>query len=180
MTWDAHHRRGEVLRNVVDEVNLRRDGSLPTELPGVAETFSDDLDLVAALQLRWHTRLSGRIDRALLEEPSDLERAVITAWRATAGEMPGVRAVLDAHLAEPTGPAMAEALETARAKERALLAAMAGKASAQDAAAARVGATLEDRARAGWTLTVPARGPRSHRGDDRPTLIGRLKAVLAA
>ena len=180
MTWDAHHRRGEVLRDVVDEVNSRRDGSLPTELPGVAETFSDDLDLVAALQLRWHTRLSGRIDRALVDEPSDLERAVLAAWVATADELPGVRAVLDAHLAAPTSPEMAEALEVARAKERALLAAMAGKASAQDAAAARVGARLEEQARATYAPVVPVRGPR-HRGEDTQRgLIGRLKAVLAA
>lgn len=180
MTWDAHHRRGEVLRDVVDEVNSRRDGSLPTELPGVAETFSDDLDLVAALQLRWHTRLSGRIDRALVDEPSDLEHAVLAAWVATAEELPGVRAVLDAYHAAPTGPAMAEALEVARAKERALLAAMAGLASAQDAAAARVGARLEEEARAAYAPVAPVRGPR-HRGEDaRPGLISRLKAALAA
>ena len=62
-TWDSFHRRGEVLRAVVDEANLRRDGMLPTDLPGVAETFRDDLSLVAALQLRWHTRLAGTIER---------------------------------------------------------------------------------------------------------------------
>ena len=38
-TWDSFHRRGEVLRAVVEEANVRRDGVIPMELPGVAETF---------------------------------------------------------------------------------------------------------------------------------------------
>jgi len=178
MTWDAHHRRGEVLRNVVDEVNSRRDGSLPTQLPGVEATFADDLELVAALQLRWHTRLSGRIDRALLDQPADLEAAVLDAWRWTAREMPGVRAVLDTHLEHPTSAAMEQALTRALDKERALLAAMAGLASVQDTAAVRVGERLEATARA----SVRASRVGTHRREsvERPTLIGRLRAVLAA
>jgi len=179
MTWDAHHRRGEVLRAVVDETNSRRDGSLPVALPGVSETFADELDLVAALQLRWHTRLAGRIDRALLDAPSDLEAAVLDAWRATARELPGVRAVLDTHLENPTSDAMAEALTLAQAKERALLAAMAGLSSVQDAAASSVGERLEAAARASFRAD---RAPGHRRATEahRPTLMGRLKAALAA
>src|SRR6476619_3433591 len=109
MTWDAVHRRGEVLRDVVDEADRRRDGALPADLPGVAETFADDLALIAALQLRWHTRLAGRIEGALVDEPADLESAVLTAWRRTAADLPGVRMVLDAYADEPTSSAMREA-----------------------------------------------------------------------
>ena len=116
MTWSATHRRGEVLRTVVDVANSRRDGILPIDVPGLAETFPDDLALVSALQLRWHTRLSGRIERALMEQPMDLEAAVLTAWRSTAAELPGVRAIIDAHTAHPTSEAMATALASPDAR----------------------------------------------------------------
>lgn len=62
MTWNAYHRRGDVLRTVIAEANTRRDGILPLHLPGVTEAFGDELNLVAALQLRWHTRLAGTIE----------------------------------------------------------------------------------------------------------------------
>ena len=63
MTWTAFHRRGEVLRNVVETADQRLDGELPLYVDGVAETFADANDLLGALQLRWHTRLAGRIER---------------------------------------------------------------------------------------------------------------------
>jgi len=62
MTWTTFHRRGEVLRTVIDAADARRDGLLPMDVPGVPETFGDELSLLGALQLRWHTRLSGRLD----------------------------------------------------------------------------------------------------------------------
>ena len=33
------------------------------------------LDLLSALALRWHTRLAGRFERELLQEPLDLRAA---------------------------------------------------------------------------------------------------------
>jgi hypothetical protein len=147
-TWEKFHRRGDVLRAVMDEANRRRDGALPTTLPGVAETFGDDLALVAALQLRWHTRLAGQVERALSEQPSDLESAVLNAWRDTARELEGVRMVLDAHEAHPTDERMAEVLRAAHRKDWLMLAAMAGKAGVHDPGAARAGRALEERARA--------------------------------
>ena len=180
MTWDAFHRRGEVLRIVVDEANARRDGVLPMELPGVAETFGDELALIAALQLRWHTRLAGRIERTLMEQPSELEPAVLTAWRGTAYELAGVREILDAYATEPTSEEMRTALETARRKDWILMAAMAGKASPAEAGAARVGRALEGKARAAYNPTAEPR----HRADEddhrRGSLLGRLKAHLPA
>ena len=176
-TWDSFHRRGEVLRAVVDETNARRDGVLPMELPGVAETFGDEFNLIAALQLRWHTRLAGRIERALTEQPMDLESAVLTAWREAASELAGVRQVLDAYSANPTTPEMAEALETSRHKDWTLMAAMAGRASIDDERAVRVGRQLEEQARAAYN---PAITPvRRHRGE-HTSLLTRLKAHLAA
>ena len=61
MTWTAFHRRSEVLRAVVTEADRRPDATLPTDVPGVSETFRDELDLVGALQLRWHARLTGAV-----------------------------------------------------------------------------------------------------------------------
>jgi hypothetical protein len=172
MTWTSFHRREEVLREVITSANRRRDGHLPTELPGVAETFGDELFLLGALQLRWHTRLAGRIERELLAEPMELEDAVVAAWHATADELPGVRAILDRERTVPSTPASSEAMAKATAKEHVLLAMMAGRVSTPDAAAARVGAEIEDRARATYAAAPVV--------DEPSTLLGRLKAVIAA
>jgi hypothetical protein len=147
MTWTAFHRRGEVLRQVVDTADQRLDGELPLYVDGVAETFADAHDLLGALQLRWHTRLAGRIERELLAQPMDLESAVVTAWHRTVDEMPGVRAVLDEHLARPLDERMALQAETAAAKEHVLLAVMAGQGGPQDPESAAVGARIEEKAR---------------------------------
>ena len=88
----------------------------------------------------------------------DLEDAVVAAWHATADELPGVRAILDRDRAEPRTRAIAEAMAKATAKEHILLAMMAGRVSARDAAAARVGAEIEDRARATYRPVAPRRG----------------------
>ena len=129
MTWKSFHNRGEILRSVIATADVRRDGKLPMDVDGVRETFGDELSLLGALQLRWHTRLAGRIERELLGQPMDLEAAVLAAWRGTAAEMPGVLNVLDHYKAEPVDEAMAEALAKATAKEHTLLAVMAGQSS---------------------------------------------------
>ena len=54
-----------------------------------------------------------------MDQPLDLEQAVITAWRATADELPGVRAIVDHHRDHPLDDAMAEAMAVATAKEHA-------------------------------------------------------------
>src|SRR6476620_7227953 len=148
MTWKSFHRRGEILRTVIATADRRRDGLLPMDVEGVAETFGDELSLLGALQLRWHTRLAGRIERELMLQPMDLERAVVAAWHATADELPGVRAILDRERTQPSTPDAAVAMEKATAKEHQLLAMMAGRASASDARAARAGAEIEQQARA--------------------------------
>lgn len=154
MTWTSFRGRGETLREVTAAADARADGTLPWDVEGVAGAFADRLDLLGALQLRWHTRLAGRIERELTNQPLDLERAVITAWRATARDLPGVRAIIDHHRAQPLDPEMAQAMTVATGKEHELLAVMAGRASLGDPAAARVGAGIEDRARAGIALAA--------------------------
>lgn len=174
MTWNAHQSRGEILREVSAAADARRDGVLPLDVDGVRRAFADELDLLGALQLRWHTRLAGQIDRTLMSQPLDLEQAVITAWRATADELPGIRAIVDRHRDHPLDDAMARAMTLATHKEHAWLAVLAGQASIDDPAGARVGARIEERARAGYRASVR---PGAHAG---PTLIDRLRAALAA
>jgi hypothetical protein len=147
MTWTSFHRRGEILRDVIASANRRQDGRLPADLPGVAETFGDDLTLLGALQLRWHTRLAGSIERALLDRPDDLEAAVVAGWRDAATELAGVRRILDAQRAEPASPETGETLERAHRKDVVMLAVLAGLAYGADAAAVRIGERLEERAR---------------------------------
>lgn len=174
MTWTSFHNRGEILREVLATADARRDGTLPMDVAGVTETFGDELTLLGALSLRWHTRLAGRIEHALMDQPLDLEAAVVTAWQQTADELPGVRAVLDRHRSEPLDAAMADAMAKATAKERILLAVMAGQVSAQDAAAARVGAALESKARASFRPVPRIPAPRAG------GFLDRIKAALAA
>lgn len=175
MTWTSFHHRGEILRTVIEVANGRRDGRLPMDVDGVRETFDDELDLLCTLQLKWHTRLAGRIERELMAEPLDLESAVVSAWRAAADELPGVRAVLDSCRAEPLDAAMERAMTKAVAKERVLLAVMAGCAAVDDELAARVGARIEERARAGHVAAAPV-----ELAEARPSLLDRIRAALAA
>ena len=176
MTWKSFHSRGEILRSVIATAGVRRDGILPMDVSGVAETFGDELTLLAALQLKWHTRLAGHIERELLTEPMDLQGAVVAAWGHAADELPGVRKILDHYRAEPTDEAMATAMTKATGKEHVLLAVMAGRSSVADPNAVPIGAEIEASARHAHqhAVTVPA-GP-----TEQPSLLERLKAVVAA
>lgn len=176
MTWKSYHQRGEVLATAIATANARLDGSIPMDVAGVGDTFRDELDLVGALQLRWHTRLSGRIDRALAAEPMDLDQIVIDAWAETARELPGVRLVLDRALAEGINPEADVLLSNAIAKERMMLASMAGRSSYDNDAAVLVGTSLEERARAVFATAPVAEHDDARRGG----LFDRLKAALAA
>lgn len=182
MTWSTYHRRGEVLRQVIDTANERRDGRLPMDVTGVAETFAQEAPLLGALTLKWHTRLNGHLERALSTQPLSLDEAVIKAWHATAAELPGVLAILDTCRAEPASEQIAHIMRVSTEKEHVMLAVMAGLASTTDLAtdqlAAAAGAELANRARA----TLPS-SPASGLSGGRHvagSLAQRLKAVLSA
>jgi hypothetical protein len=176
MTWDAFHHRGDVLRDVVDEANRRRDGALPLELPGVTETFDDASALVAALQLRWHTRLAGHVERVLMDRPDDPENAVVVGWCETATELAGVRQILDAQRENPLDPELAEALDRAHRKDAVMMAAMAGLASPSAPSAVRVGERIESAARAAYRTTAAPR--HLAEGSTPVSLVDRIKAIL--
>jgi hypothetical protein len=180
MTWTSFHRRGEVLRAVIAAADLRRDGQLPTDIAGVTATFADDRDLLAALQLKWHTRLAGRIEREQLTQPMALRASVVRAWHGTADELPGIRAILDEQRLRPADEATAEMMRKSAAKEHVLLAMMAGEASVPDRLAAAAGARIEAEAKATWPAYDALAGLDRAAESCRLSLLGRLKAVLAA
>jgi hypothetical protein len=123
MTWDAYNRRKEVLREVLDVADRQRGSITATELlntiDGGREAYATDTDLLLDLQMAWFQRLSGRMDQLLAESVDGPETMAVQAWVDVAGQMPGARRLLDAHL---THPAFAKAF----AKEHELLAASAG------------------------------------------------------
>lgn len=182
MSTPQRPRRAEVLRAVIAACDARRDAVLPTDVPGVAETFSDDLDLLGALQLRWHTRLAGRIEREQADQPEDLAGSVVRAWLAVADETPGVRVVLDMARLRPADERTRSAMTRATAKEHLLLAASAGRAAPSDLVrGARVGAALELRARSAWAGPYDAPGRRGDAGGSVPArLWGRLRGLIPA
>jgi hypothetical protein len=146
MTWDAYHRRDAALRSAIAVIDRRRDGQLPwREVDAARSAFDAPTDLLLALQMRWHTRLAGHVDRILADQPMDLRSAVIEAWRAATADLPGVRAVLDAHEEEP-------ALRTAQTKELAYLASAAGLGDLTDPAALRLGRKIRSDARHGFDI----------------------------
>jgi hypothetical protein len=178
MTWTTFHRRGEVLRTLTSTADARRDGLLPMDVAGVRETFGDEVSVIAALQLRWHTRLSGHLEHALMHQPTDLDDAVVVAWHATADELPGTRMVLDHYRAEPVEDAMARVLRTSVAKEHLLLAAMTGRTGADRDATISVGRALEERARA--TYQPPPDAADLEARHRRRGLLDRVRGRLVA
>src|SRR4029078_6755602 len=183
---------GDVLRTVIRAADARRDGVLPMDVTGVRETFGDELTLLGALQPRGHTRrarthtppaprarhprahprLSGHLERALLDRPTDPEQAAIDAWQATADDLPGTRVVLDHPPAEPLDQEMASAMAISAAKEQILIAAMAGRAGARTEDTLATGLEPEERARRPHRAPAPRPAP--------PGLLGRIKTRLAA
>ena len=184
MSWTAFHSRGETLHAVVDTANARCDGVLPMQVPGVAVNFTDEIDLVGALLLKWHARLSGNIERALMREPLDLEAAVAAAWHATAEQMRGIRLVIDRCMLAPDTAEMAAAMERAREREWTRLATAAGLANDQGAAAVEAGRRVEELARQRLATDGSPAGdtPVDAAPVDTPSesFVDRIKAVLAA
>jgi hypothetical protein len=176
MTWNAFHHRGEILQTVIDAADARLDGELPWDLPGVSDAFHGELDLIGALSLKWHARLSGNIERELMHQPMDLEAAVVSAWRKTSAEAPGIRMIIDRYTESPSDPEMAAALTRAQEKEWLKLASASGLSNDESLAAARAGERVSNKARAGAPVaavtTVDTVGS--------PSLVDRIRAVLAA
>lgn len=167
MTWDAYHRRHQVLRDVAATADRRRDGALPWEELDVARSaFDSRNDLLLALQMRWSTRLRGHVQRELDTHPEDLFAAASRAWRNAAADLPGIRAILDAQENNP-------ALAPARDKELTFLADAAGLTAPGDAHAAARGARVVADGRA---ISIERQPPQGWRGG----LVHRVRQALVA
>jgi len=177
MTGDHSHRRADVLRAVIDAANLRRDGALPLDVPGVEAVFDDIDDLVGALLLRWHTRLAAELEHALFTEPLDLEAAVIRGWCTARDRLAGVRLIIDSLTEERLSPEMAGKLRVTAHKDWAMMAIMAGQVSFHDETAIPVGRRIEAKARSAGRCGTPPDDPSPK---DSRSLLARIRAALAA
>jgi len=189
MGFDRRHRRGEVLRHVseqLDRLELQGPADPGSALEaalgcaGVVDTFVDDVDLVAALLLRWHARLSAQLERALAAQPADPPGAVSRAWAATALDLPGLRRLVDEQRDTSSSSAMRTLVERARDKERARLAWAAGQAAGEGPAAVAAGARLERAARDRLALGAAATGPAPASTRTSAGFVQRLRALIPA
>jgi hypothetical protein len=172
MTWDAYNRRKDTLREVLALADRRRDESTLTELLDATdparEAFADETELLLDVQMAWFQRLSGQMDRLVSDGAETPEMLAVTAWMSAAAQMPGARAILDAHRDEP-------ALQKAYAKEHAFLATSAGLPLNHPEVTTR-GRRIQDSARA--SVVYPA--VRDVADGERGGLLARLRSVLAA
>jgi len=170
MTWDAYHRRKDILREMLAIADRRRDVTLTHLLDtveGAHEAFPADTDLLFELQMTWFQRLAGQMDRLLAEGVESPELVPVTAWVNAAADLPGARALLDAHRDEP-------ALRKAFAKELSYLA-MAAGVPAHDLDLTVHGQRIQDTARA-----TAASAPAVEDDQGRVGLMARLRGVIAA
>jgi hypothetical protein len=170
MTWDAYHRRKKTLREMLAIADRRRDVTLAELLDTVDEArlaFADETEVLFELQMTWFQRLSGQTDRLISEGTEPPEMIAVTAWVNAAADLPGARALLDAHRDVP-------ALRKAVAKELGYLAMSAGV-PVHDQELAAHGQRIQDSARA----TVAAL-PAEPTEPTRQGWMTRLKNVMAA
>lgn len=139
--------RASVLYAVIEEIQARNNGQIPTDVDGIDAFFHDTGDLADALLLRWHTRLTASLEGGLVGDPESRREAVIEAWRQAAEPYRGVRRVIDELAADPLTQAIAHAVRATTYNDWAAMAVAAGLASDFDRAASRVGRRLELEAR---------------------------------
>lgn len=171
MTWDAYNRRKVALRELLAIADRHADMTLTQLLDTVdpdRQAIKDETELLFELQMTWFQRLSGQLDRLVSEGSHSLELIAVTAWVNAAAELPGARALLDAHRDEP-------ALRKAFAKERAYLAASAGVPTYDPDFVSR-GQRIQDVARD----AVPLHEGRDIDAGPRIGLIARLRSAIAA
>lgn len=170
MTWDAYHRRKNVLREMLAIADRQRDitlADLRATVDNAREAFPTETDLLFELQMTWFQRLSGHLDRLVAAGGSSPAIVPVTAWVSAAADLPGARALLDAHRDEP-------ALRTAIAKEQSYLASASGVA-AYGSQLRVLGQRIQDTARQNL-----AELPAVEIGHGRQGLLARLRSVIAA
>lgn len=93
MTWNELHERMAFMANLIDRAAENPDAALHFNgnAPVVERLFGDEEGLLLALQQRWITALTARLDQAHYDGvPAEVARAELVA------QQPGLRALLDA------------------------------------------------------------------------------------
>ena len=177
MTWDAYHRRKELLREIFAMADRHPDRtSLSSVLDAVDPhrlVLEDETAALFEIQMVWFQRLSGHIDRLTSEGGEAPALVAVAAWAASAAELPGARALLDAH-------SDSTELAAAFAKERAFIAASAGIPANDpnlDGRGERIIAAARIDAAA---LPVHQPAPEALDDEQRQGLIARLRSAIAA
>lgn len=166
MTWDAHHRRRDIVRQISDRADARPDGhDHLDEIAGAREVYPDHGELLIDLQLAWFQTLSGQLDRQVEHGVADPEGSVCAAWAAAADLKPGLRAILDT---QRENPALSRAFDREAAALGWALGFPMGSAGAREA-----GLRVRERARAEQRppVSVP---------DTPAGLFARIREVFAA
>lgn len=170
MTWDAYNRRKKTLREMLVIADQRPEITLTDLLDtveGAHDAFATETEALFELQMTWFQRLSGHVDRLISEGAESPEMVAVTAWVSSAADLPGARALLDAHRDEP-------ALRKAYAKELGYLAMSAGV-PVNDQHISAHGRRIQDSARATVAALPPAPAE-----SDRPGWMTRLRNAIAA
>ena len=97
MGWQDFYARRDALNAAVEQGELR-----------TSTAFPDTSELLLALHHRWTQRLTARVELAELDHDDHVD-AVGTAWRRTATDNPGLRALLDVHAEDPALRPLADA-----------------------------------------------------------------------
>jgi hypothetical protein len=167
MSWTDFYRRREIL-----EAAIRHAGRAPgepltlEEIPGAADAFGSEENLLLAMQYKWSQLLGGHL-RAELADPADAAAdtvdsdqvdAVSRAWRRAQSENEALRAVLDG--AQERHPVIARQHEG----ELRMLAITAGLAEPGEPVEeiTKVGRTLDALVRAGDARPARRRSPMGH------------------
>lgn len=113
MGWQEYYQRRDALDQVVAAGRLN-----------VPDGFTDESEVLLALQYRWTLHLTGRLEMAE-HTGGDLVDGVRHAWLATASANAPLRRLLDEHIGHP-------ALRSSVLRQQALLARAAGLVDPQD------------------------------------------------
>lgn len=153
MSWNDFYRRRGLLEAVLNAAEQERpDGLAFTDVPGTADEFGTETDVLRALHQRWSQLLSGYL-RAELSRARDGEHpdAVARGWHAAVATHPTLRAVLDQRLETDDAAPELHAMHEADLRTLAIVAGMAQPGEPAEETT-RIGATF-------LSLTVEAHQP---------------------
>jgi hypothetical protein len=119
MTWSSTHTWWHIVHEVVEEIEKRRDGTLPWT-PDYAAVFPEPHDLHLALRYFWQQVVAAQVDERREVRPGDefmhgpAETFAEPSLRQVTDQHPGLRLVLT----QPNPPVSAPVVTVPRARVR--------------------------------------------------------------